>query len=199
MRIGLVRHGLTDWNAAGRIQGQTDIPLNEEGRKQAERLGRRLQSEDYHWDYIVTSGLSRAQETGEILSRMLGVPMLEPDARLKERGFGQIEGLTSDERVARWGESWDTLDLGQEHIADIQVRALSFLNDLWSAHAKENVLIVTHGAFLANLLTALYQDQYTERIGNLSLTVLEKEHGEWIPLLYNCTQHLSMDAAEQSE
>jgi len=200
VRIGLVRHGLTDWNAAGRIQGQTDIPLNEEGRKQAECLGRRLQSEDYQWDFIVTSGLSRAQETGKILSRMLDVPMLEPDARLKERAFGLIEGLTSDERVARWGESWDILDLGQENIEDIQVRALAFLDDLWSAHSKENVLIVTHGAFLANLLTALYQDKYTERIGNLSLTILEKEHeDDWTPLLYNCTQHLSMDTAKQSE
>ncbi|MBU5352391.1 histidine phosphatase family protein [Paenibacillus silvae] len=199
MRIGLVRHGLTDWNAAGRIQGQTDIPLNEEGRKQAERLGRRLQSEDYHWDYIVTSGLSRAQETGEILSRLLQVPMLEPDARLKERGFGQIEGLTSEERVARFGESWDTLDLGQEHIADIQARAMAFLQDLWSSHRQENVLIVTHGALLANLLTALFQDKYTERIGNLSLTILEQQADEWIPILYNCTKHLSMDTAEQSE
>ncbi|MBR2563245.1 MAG: histidine phosphatase family protein [Paenibacillus sp.] len=199
MRIGLVRHGLTDWNAAGRIQGQTDIPLNEVGRNQAERLGKRLESDDYHWDYIVTSGLSRAQETGEILSRMLHVPMLEPDARLKERGFGQVEGLTSDERVTRWGESWDTLDLGQEQIKDIQVRALAFLNDLWSTYAEQNVLIVTHGAFLANLLAALFQDQYNERIGNLSLTVLEKEQSDWIPILYNCTQHLSMEAAEQSE
>ncbi|WP_434750566.1 histidine phosphatase family protein [Paenibacillus amylolyticus] len=199
MRIGLIRHGLTDWNASGRIQGQTDIPLNEEGRKQAERLGRRLQSESYQWDYIVTSGLSRAQETGEILSQMLRVPMLEPDARLKERGFGQIEGLTSDERVARWGKSWDTLDLGQEHISEIQVRALAFLEDLWFSRASQNILIVTHGAFLANLLTALYQDQYTERIGNLSLTILEKERDDWIPLLYNCTQHLTMDTAEQSE
>ncbi|MGO4527658.1 histidine phosphatase family protein [Paenibacillus sp. 2TAF8] len=199
MRIGLVRHGLTDWNAVGRIQGQTDIPLNEEGRKQAERLGRRLQSEEYHWDHIVTSGLSRAQETGEILSQMLHVPMLEPDVRLKERGFGLVEGLTSDERIARWGESWDTLDLGQEHIVDIQVRAMAFLDDLWSSHANENVLIVTHGALLANLLTALYQDKYTERIGNLSLTILEKDRDDWIPLLYNCTQHLTMDTAEQSE
>ncbi|PYE51323.1 histidine phosphatase family protein [Paenibacillus barcinonensis] len=199
MRIGLVRHGLTDWNAAGRIQGQTDIPLNREGRMQAERLGSRLQSEDYHWDHIITSGLSRAQETGEILSSLLQVPMLEPDGRLKERGFGQIEGLTAEERVKRFGESWDTLDLGQERIADIQARAMAFLHDLWSSHGQENVLIVTHGALLANLLTALFQDKYTERIGNLSLTILEQKVDEWIPILYNCTKHLSMDTVEQSE
>lgn len=141
MRIGLVRHGLTDWNAAGRIQGQTDIPLNEEGRKQAERLGRRLQSENYHWDYIVTSGLSRAQETGEILSRLLQVPMLEPDARLKERGFGQIEGLTSEERVTRFGKSWDTLDLGQEHITDIQARAMAFCR-IYGLHTGKKMCLL---------------------------------------------------------
>ncbi|WP_339170512.1 histidine phosphatase family protein [Paenibacillus sp. FSL R5-0341] len=199
MRIGLIRHGLTDWNAAGRIQGQTDIPLNGEGREQAGRLGRRLLTEEYQWDYIITSGLSRAQETGEIISNLLNVPLLEPDARLKERAFGQIEGLTSDERVARWGKSWETLDLGQEQIADIQIRALAFLEDLWSTYPDQNVLIVTHGAFLANLLTALFEDRYTERIGNLSLTILEKERDDWSPLLYNCTRHLSLDTAKQPE
>lgn len=199
VRIGLIRHGLTDWNAAGRIQGQTDIPLNGEGREQAGRLGRRLLTEEYQWDYIITSGLSRAQETGEIISNLLNVPLLEPDARLKERAFGQIEGLTSDERVARWGKSWETLDLGQEQIADIQIRALAFLEDLWSSYPDQNVLIVTHGAFLANLLTALFEDRYTERIGNLSLTILEKERDDWSPLLYNCTRHLSLDTAKQPE
>lgn len=199
MRIGLIRHGLTDWNAAGRIQGQTDIPLNGEGRDQAERLGRRLLTEEYQWDYIITSGLSRAQETGEIISELLNVPLLEPDARLKERAFGQIEGLTSEERVARWGQSWETLDLGQEQIADIQIRALAFLEDLWSAYPDQNVLIVTHGAFLANLLTALFKDRYSQRIGNLSLTILEKERDDWSPLLYNCTRHLSLDTAKQPE
>lgn len=199
VRIGLIRHGLTDWNAAGRIQGQTDIPLNGEGREQAGRLGRRLLTEEYQWDYIITSGLSRAQETGEIISNLLNVPLLEPDARLKERAFGQIEGLTSDEQVARWGKSWETLDLGQEQIADIQIRALAFLEDLWSTYPDQNVLIVTHGAFLANLLTALFEDRYTERIGNLSLTILEKERDDWSPLLYNCTRHLSLDTAKQPE
>ncbi|WP_458460584.1 histidine phosphatase family protein [Paenibacillus sp.] len=199
MRIGLIRHGLTDWNAAGRIQGQTDIPLNGEGREQAEHLGRRLLTEEYQWDYIITSGLSRAQETGEIISKLLNVPLLEPDARLKERAFGQIEGLTSEERVARWGKSWETLDLGQEQIADIQIRAQAFLGDLGSAYPDQNVLIVTHGAFLANLLTALYKDRYTERIGNLSLTILEKERDDWRPLLYNCTRHLSLDTVKQPE
>ncbi len=199
VRIGLIRHGLTDWNAAGRIQGQTDIPLNGEGREQAEHLGRRLLTEEYQWDYIITSGLSRAQETGEIISKLLNVPLLEPDARLKERAFGQIEGLTSEERVARWGKSWETLDLGQEQIADIQIRAQAFLGDLGSAYPDQNVLIVTHGAFLANLLTALYKDRYTERIGNLSLTILEKERDDWRPLLYNCTRHLSLDTVKQPE
>ncbi|CAH1217315.1 MULTISPECIES: histidine phosphatase family protein [Paenibacillus] len=199
MRIGLIRHGLTDWNAAGRIQGQTDIPLNAEGKRQAERLGSRLLAEEQQWDFIITSGLSRAQETGEILSGMLHVPMLEPDARLKERGFGQIEGLTSEERVSRWGTDWETLDLGQEKVADIQLRAVAFLEDLWCAHPHKNILIVTHGALLANLLAALFKDRYSERIGNLSLTILEKEKHDWTPLLYNCTRHLTLDTVKQPD
>lgn len=65
MIVGLIRHGLTDWNAAGKIQGQSDIPLNDEGRKQALKLAERLKRESdvQPWDFIITSGLSRAQET----------------------------------------------------------------------------------------------------------------------------------------
>lgn len=65
MMIGLIRHGLTDWNKLGKIQGQSDIPLNEEGRQQAERLGERLLHEPYHWDFIISSKLSARGKPGK--------------------------------------------------------------------------------------------------------------------------------------
>lgn len=199
MRIGLIRHGLTDWNVAGRIQGRSDIPLNEEGRLQAKLLGERLLTEPYKWDYIITSGLSRAQETGEIISRIINVPMLPPDERLQERSFGQAEGLTQEEREAKWGVDWNSLDLGQEKEPDMRVRALTFINELAQTHPHQHILVVSHGALLAQLYKALYEDRYNERIGNLSLTILENEEEKWNPLLYNCTKHLTDSLVEKSK
>jgi len=190
MLIGLIRHGLTDWNAVGKIQGQSDIPLNDEGRQQAEMLAERLQQETYQWDYCITSSLSRAEETGAIIAAKLNVPLLAPDQRIRERAYGQVEGLTAEEREHKWGKDWNQLDLGQESNEQLQSRALAFLADLSTKYSNRNILVVSHGGFLAQLYNALYQDKYSERIGNLSLTILEKKEQEWNPLLYNCSQHI---------
>lgn len=104
MLIGLIRHGLTDWNAIGKIQGQSDIPLNDEGRMQAAMLADRLLQEPYRWDYCITSNLSRAAETGKIIADKLNVPLLDPDDRIRERAYGQVEGLTAAEREEKWGK-----------------------------------------------------------------------------------------------
>lgn len=190
MLIGFVRHGLTDWNAVGKIQGQTDIPLNDEGRLQARMLAERLKNESYRWDYIITSGLSRAEETGSILASILNIPMLEPDIRLRERAYGLVEGLTADERETRYGRDWKQLDLGQEKDLDLQARGMAFMEEMWTNYPDRNMLVVTHGGFLAQLYGSLYKDQVVERIGNLSLTILEKKDIDWVPLLFNCTRHL---------
>lgn len=190
MMIGLIRHGLTDWNMLGKIQGQSDIPLNVEGRRQAKLLGERLSREEYPWDFLISSKLSRAEETGRIIASELGIPMVEPDSRLNERSFGQVEGLTLTERERKWGREWHLQELGQEKDEEIQVRGLAFMEDMWNTYPDKNMLVISHGGFLAQLYRSLYQDRYTERIGNLSLTILEKKDLEWVPLLYNCTRHL---------
>lgn len=191
MLVGLIRHGLTDWNAVGKIQGQSDIPLNDEGRKQATQLAQRLKDDGtYHWDFVITSGLSRAQETGKIIADALNIPLYDPDSRLIERAFGQVEGLTSIERETLWGKDWDQLDLGQEKDEAIRIRALAFMEDLGKRYGDRNVLVVSHGGLLAQLYIALYQNKYNERIGNLSLTIVEKQDKDWDLLLYNCTRHL---------
>ncbi|NGM81469.1 histidine phosphatase family protein [Paenibacillus sp. 7124] len=190
MLMGLIRHGQTDWNAAGRIQGQSDIPLNSEGRRQAEMLAERLLHEPYRWDYCITSNLSRAEETGRVIAGRLGLPLLEADERIRERAYGQVEGLTAAEREARWGKDWACQEFGQEKDEQLQARALAFMGDLSAKHPDKNVLVVSHGGLLAQLYAALYKNRYSERIGNLSLTILEKKEKEWNPLLYNCTRHI---------
>lgn len=88
--IAWVRHGETEWNRLRKIQGQTDIPLNETGKQQAALAADRLVHET--WDGIYASDLARARQTAEIISDRLGVKILGLDARLRERGFGSLEG-----------------------------------------------------------------------------------------------------------
>ncbi|NGZ74265.1 histidine phosphatase family protein [Saccharibacillus alkalitolerans] len=195
MRIGLIRHGLTDWNAAGRIQGRSDIPLNDEGRRQAAKLAERLAEEDYEWDFVVSSGLLRAQETAEIIAAKLDLPLLEADPRLTERGFGQVEGMTLAEREERFGADWNAADVGQEKLEALEERALAFIADLEIKYPDGSVLVVTHGGLLAQLYRAMYKDRQSERIGNLALTVLEKRGDLWEPLVFNCTRHLLVEPA----
>lgn len=94
--ICLVRHGETDWNALGMIQGKTDIPLNQKGIKQAKECGVFLKSDT--WDVIVTSPLTRAKQTAEIISSIIDKPSIEM-ADFIERDYGDAEGMTAEERM----------------------------------------------------------------------------------------------------
>jgi broad specificity phosphatase PhoE len=96
MKFLLIRHGQTDWNLAQRFQGQSDIPLNEVGKKQAMALADRLTNESIN--IVYSSDLQRAIETSKIIMQMSDCkPDLHPDQRLREVNFGDWEGLTYDE------------------------------------------------------------------------------------------------------
>jgi broad specificity phosphatase PhoE len=140
----LVRHGETDWNADGRLQGQTDRPLSDFGRSQARRLAEELESEKL--DAIYSSDLSRARETAEIVGERLGLPVVL-DADLREKDWGTWEGLTSAERdrVEFVGESTD------QH----QARMLSALRRISERHPGDGrILVVTHGGSMRRVQTA---------------------------------------------
>mgnify|MGYP005782903757 FL=1 len=95
MKILITRHGQTDWNVLGKIQGQTDIELNDNGRQQAKETGELIKNENI--DIIITSPLKRAKETAKIINENFNVTIIE-DNRLMERNFGKSEGLTKDDR-----------------------------------------------------------------------------------------------------
>ena len=105
-RILAIRHGETDWNVAGRIQGQLDIPLNATGRWQVTRLALAVAEEGIAAVY--SSDLLRAFETAQAVSRGCGQPIVT-DVGLRERGFGIYEGLSYAEINERWpddAERW---------------------------------------------------------------------------------------------
>lgn len=101
--IGFIRHGSTEWNRLGKLQGQLDTDLTDEGREQARLLGIRLANES--WDGIISSDLKRAKETAQIMSKLSGIPIIGMDNRLRERRYGQVEGTTVAEREERWGQN----------------------------------------------------------------------------------------------
>jgi broad specificity phosphatase PhoE len=100
----LVRHGETDWNAAGRWQGQTDVPLNARGREQAIEVAVRLRAEGIA--SVASSDLLRARTTAELMAAELGLVVNQLDPALRERRFGCFEGLTREEVAARFPEAW---------------------------------------------------------------------------------------------
>ena len=105
-RFILIRHGSTDWNIAKRYQGQTDIPLNNEGRKQAKELAKMLQKVPI--DLIYTSDLSRAYETAEIIAEGRKIPIHRLKS-FRETHVGHWEGLTVDEIHGNYPEDVERL------------------------------------------------------------------------------------------
>jgi broad specificity phosphatase PhoE len=143
-RLLLVRHGETDWNADGRLQGQTDRPLSEFGRTQARRLADALAGEEL--EAIYSSDLSRARETAEIVGERVGLPVaLDPD--LREKDWGSWEGLTAVER--------DRVEFVGESTEAHQERILRALRRISGDHPGGRVvLIVTHGGSMRRVQTA---------------------------------------------
>jgi len=140
----LVRHGETDWNAEGRLQGQTDRPLSDYGRRQAKQLAEELEGEEL--EAIYSSDLARARETAEIVGRKLGLPtVLDPD--LREKDWGNWEGLTAVER--------DRVSFDGEATEAHQERILRALRRISERHSGEGrVLVVTHGGSMRRVQTA---------------------------------------------
>jgi probable phosphoglycerate mutase len=192
--FGIVRHGVTDWNQQGRAQGQRDVPLNRNGIKQAELLGRRFSKES--WDYIYTSDLSRASATAERIAELLNMKITGYDPRLREKTHGRLDGTTVDERIALWGENWKELDHNEESDEQLLVRSLDLLQELMERHPNSRVLLVSHGAWIRTLLADLFKEMEITFLDNTCVTVIENQtnlSNEWNCLLFNCTNHLLME------
>lgn len=149
MKFYIIRHGQTDWNKKGKIQGKTDIELNEEGIKQAEEAKRILK--DYPIDMIVSSTLKRARKTAEIINEAKNVPIIFKEA-LEERGLGEFEGKTQQEFQDKiWNsEILANYNLnkqykGVETIQDLCDRVWNLIEDLKEEYYDKNILLVTHG------------------------------------------------------
>ena len=185
----LIRHGETDWNRDRRIQGATDIPLNDTGREQArataallrDRLNASLAAT------IVSSDLARARETAEIIAGELNLAAPRAYRGLRERAYGEAEGVGLDEFRERWGDSYTAEVPGAEPWAELRTRGIAALGRAVRDHrratapAASTLIVVSHGALIREMIRHATADELPpagERLLNGSAHdfVYERDH-----------------------
>jgi uncharacterized phosphatase len=147
----LVRHGETDWNLQRRIQGSTDIPLNDTGRAQAARTGALLSRR--HWDGILSSPLSRAFETATIIADRTGLAEPEAFDEIVERAYGDAEGLTDAELSQRFPPG--SAVPGRESREQVAARVIPALVRVAEQHPDKHLIITTHGGVIRTVLNTI--------------------------------------------
>lgn len=200
LRLYMVRHGQTNWNSEGRLQGHTDIPLNEEGLRQAESIGRRLSRIEL--SAVYSSDLQRAAQTARAIADFHGLEVTATPY-LRESCLGEWEGLTADEIVARGDEQlWNDYRKdstayrppGGEPYQQVWDRLMVVRDLIVGAHPKGHVAVVGHGGSMRALLSdALGSDIRSIRrmsLDNASLSIIERSHNRVIVRLLNDTSHL---------
>lgn len=199
-RIYLVRHGETEWNAMARFQGQTDVPLSDRGREQAQLLGKRLSLEKF--EGIYASDLKRAFETAEIISYHHALEVVTFQ-ELREINFGFWEGLTSNEikqsftaEIKKWWEKpMSTRIPGGETLSEVVERSISTVKKIVATHPDGNVIIVTHGGAIRSIVGSVLgmdlNKYWRLRQDNACLNIVDfPEWEKGILTLFNDCSHL---------
>ena len=169
--IYLIRHGQTDWNLDRKLQGQTDIPLNNNGKEQAKEAAKEIAN--LKIDRIISSDLLRAKETAEIINKKIGAE-ISFDKRLREVNYGDFEGRLIETIK---DEDWNVFNQNPEKKngesrKQVYERVKKFLQEI---KEDENVLVVTHGGALKMML---YYAKNKEKFDIISYDEFSKDY--WI-------------------
>lgn len=170
MKLFVVRHGQSAWNLARKICGMTDLPLTEEGWRQAREVASRLKEAQEENDirHIVVSGLLRARQTASCIEAALGIEAVV-DERFHEIDFGRYEGIPFEDPryVARRSDPFMRFP-GGESLADVAARVYPALDDLKRTYAPDNVLLVCHGA-MSKVVATYFASYSHEAFGSLHI------------------------------
>jgi len=179
MLLALIRHGQTDWNLAERMQGRSDIPLNETGREQALVAASALAGE--RWDAVVSSPLVRARETAEILASSLGIPLGGSYDELVEQDFGVAEGALVSELATRWPLR-DFADKEPDH--EVGPRGIRALDRIAADHGPARVLAVAHGTLIRHTLATIsgHEPRRFPKLENASSSLVRRADAAWLVL-----------------
>jgi probable phosphoglycerate mutase len=173
--FALVRHGQTDWNVAGRIQGSSDVPLNDTGRAQARDAGRRLAASGIPWELVVSSPLARAAETADLIAEQLGLPRAAHRPEWREQDYGIGEGMIAEELWAAWPQ-WD--QPGKEHDDDVIARGLGAIEQLRAEFGTRHVVVVAHGNIIRYPLNRILGRTLPD-LPNAAVAMLDHDGGAW--------------------
>lgn len=181
-QLCVTRHGETDWNKRGVLQGWFDVPVNELGRRQAHALAASFA--DAGFSAVWTSPLVRARETAEIVARALRLPPPSCHEGLKERHFGAIQGIPKDElaelnpalleQVLRRNPAASFVD--GESMDEFADRVLGAIADIGAVHGADRVLVITHG-WVMDVVT-----RHIEGRSRSAILAMKRKNGEslWI-------------------
>ena len=196
----IVRHGETEWNAEGRIQGHTDIGLSENGAQQARSLGQRLA--DRQIDVAYSSDLKRTSETARLALGHRNV-VLNETPRLREYHKGIFEGMTLTEIQTQFPDEYPKYlekDLsyapeGGETTRDVSTRMASIFQEIKAKHLDETVLVVSHGgalrAAMVSLLGMPLEGNWSFVFGNCGLPMVDTFADNAGLRLFNDTSHIN--------
>lgn len=186
--ICLVRHGETDWNALGKLQGRTDIQLNKTGIIQAEECSEFLKSSQ--WDVIITSPLKRAKQTAEIINENLNVPLIEMKDFL-ERDYGDAEGMVLEERISAFP---DKSYPNQEDRLTLNNRIMTGIQEINQKYEENKILLIAHGAVINAILTVLSNGKIGSgktKLLNACISNIYFHQDRWQIKDFNQISHLS--------
>ncbi len=171
--LTLIRHGQTDWNKANLMQGITDIPLNDTGREQARATGRKLADMGLEFTVLVSSPLSRAYETAQLVGEYFNLKVGNTYPELVERAYGQGEGLDIPAPERRAPERYYPQ---VESERDLYIRAVRVLRQIVREHADgdgQKIIAVSHGSLIRRALSAAAGKEWTMTVPNAEPLVVD--------------------------
>lgn len=200
-RFILVRHGQTEWNRIERFRGRADVPLNENGEKQAEATGERIANE-WQVNAVYASPLSRAIRTAEAIAVHYSLPV-QPHPGLIDINYGDWQGLTPEEVARRWKNELDCWyrqpDIcripGGESLDELRQRGMQTIQYLAKQHEGQTIVVVGHTVINRVLLLAILglgNDRFWHlRQDTCAINVFEEENGDFTLVSLNDTCHLN--------
>ena len=183
MNIYLVRHGETEWNILGKLQGREDIPLNTNGIEQIQETAIYLNK--FKWNIIITSPLLRAKMSAKIISEKNDNANTIEEKDFMERDYGKASGMTVEDRKKYFPDgNW----IGVETQENVQKRVVNALKKYTEKYQKKDFIIVSHGGAINSILAYLSKNEIgtgKTTLRNACITLLEKRNEEIKIVYYN--------------
>ncbi len=209
-RILLVRHGETDWNQMRRFQGRTDIPLNQQGRWQAQALALALRDESL--TALYSSPLMRAKETAKLIKTFHPLSPLYEEERLIEMDLGEFDGMEAGEWRSRypdllevWRSTPESVRMpGGEGLQEVQARAINTMERIADLYPSgSSVLLCSHN-FVNRTILCFVLGVSLDRFRDFqqdpaALNVLYRKGGQWVAEVVNDVSHLKRYEASSAQ